>query len=124
MLELIRLLKNRDSESYKFFEGLLTQFTEGKELDEAKQKLLSCYAITQYADFTAEEEELLSRVIEANSRGESEESTDGRLRGVVTKPMLLSLRCCAAQEFESAESQRPETPQRRRETILLSIGMS
>jgi hypothetical protein len=67
MIELIRLLRKRNSESYKFFEDLLTQFTDGKELSEAKQKLLSCYAITQYADFTAEEENLLSEIIEANS---------------------------------------------------------
>ena len=66
MLQLIRLLKSRNNESYKFFEGLLTQFTQGAQADEARQKLRSCYAITQYADFTAEEEKLLSRVIEAN----------------------------------------------------------
>ena len=67
MIELIRLLRKRNSESYKFFEGLLEQFKEGKDLNEAKQKLLSCYAITQYADFTTEEENLLSEIIEANS---------------------------------------------------------
>ena len=72
MLELIRMLKKRNSESYKFFEGLLTQFTQAEQVDQARQKLRSCYAITQYADFTAEEENLLSEIIEANS--ESAES--------------------------------------------------
>ena len=66
MLELIRLLKNRKSESYKFFEGLLTQFTQADQVEEARQKLRSCYAITQYGNFTAEEEDLLSGIIEAN----------------------------------------------------------
>lgn len=67
MIELIRLLKSRNNESYRFFEGLLTQFTQGEQVDEARQKLRSCYAITQYADFTVEEENLLSEIIEANS---------------------------------------------------------
>ena len=66
MLELIRMLKSRNSESYKFFEGVLAQFTRGEQ-EEARQKLRSCYAITQYSEFTAEEETLLSRVIEENS---------------------------------------------------------
>lgn len=66
MLELIRLLKKRNRESYKFFEGLLTQFTQAEQVEEARQKLRSCYAITQYGGFTAEEEKLLSEIIEAN----------------------------------------------------------
>lgn len=72
MQELIRLLKSRNNESYKFFEGLLAQFTQGEQEEEARQKLVSCYAITQYGDFTVEEENLLSGVIEANA--ESAES--------------------------------------------------
>lgn len=66
MMELIEKLKKRNNRSYKFFEDLLVQFNQEDGLPEAKQKLQSCFAITQYGNFTKEEEDLLSEVIEAN----------------------------------------------------------
>lgn len=67
MVELINKLKKRNNESYKFFEELLVQFSQVDDAAEARQRLLSCFAITQYANFTKEEEDLLSEVIEANT---------------------------------------------------------
>ena len=65
MHQLIALLKARNNNSYKFFEKLLSEFEEDSR--SANEQLQSCFAITQYADFTTEEENLLSEVIEANS---------------------------------------------------------
>lgn len=66
MVELIDKLKKRNNSSYKFFEGLLIQFNQEEGVTEAKQLLQSCFAITQYGNFTKEEEDLLSEVIAAN----------------------------------------------------------
>ena len=77
MLRLIKKLKDRNNHSYKFFEGLLNELHDESKSIEAMPKLLSSYPITQYAEFTYEEENLLSQIIEANHpsiRGNTEEN--------------------------------------------------
>lgn len=66
MLKLIQRLKARNNGAYEFFEALVMEFESGTDTKDSMQKLLSCFAITQHANFTPEEEKLLSEVIEAN----------------------------------------------------------
>lgn len=67
MIRLIKLLKDRNNPSYKFFEELLAELKDECRRSEGLAKLLPCYAITQYAGFTSAEEKLLSEIIIANS---------------------------------------------------------
>jgi hypothetical protein len=66
LIELITKLKDRNNEAYKFFEGLLIELKDKEQRKIAIKKLSSCFAITQYADFTFEEEKLLSEIIDEN----------------------------------------------------------
>jgi hypothetical protein len=61
--ELIRKLKDRDNHAYKFFEELLNELGDHSKQKDALKRLSSSFAITQYADFTSEEEKLLAEVI-------------------------------------------------------------
>lgn len=63
--ELISSLKARNNSAYKFFESLCRESGNQELTSDAKQRLSSCYAITQYANFTDEEEKLLSDIIES-----------------------------------------------------------
>ncbi len=67
MIELTTRLKDRGNRAYKFFEQVLTELREEHTYAAAMEKLLTCFAITQYADFTPDEERLLSEVINANA---------------------------------------------------------
>ena len=66
MIELIKKLKARNNESYKFFEDLLIELRNNDVSSEGRQRLLTCYSITQYASLTHEEETLLTNVIAYN----------------------------------------------------------
>jgi len=66
MAELIQKLKERNNRAYMFFEELLLELKDQSHSKEAMEKLTSCFAITQYANFTSEEEKLLSEIIEEN----------------------------------------------------------
>lgn len=67
LVELIALLKGRDNGAYRFFEQLLGELRDETTSPAAMERLLTCFAITQYGDFTPLEEGLLSEVIKANS---------------------------------------------------------
>ena len=64
LIELIRKLKARNNKAHEFFENLLIESGEAELSDAAKERLSSCYAITQYANFNDEEEKILSDIIE------------------------------------------------------------
>jgi len=61
---LIDKLKIRDNKAYEFFERIALDLTSERSKNEGLIKLKGCFAITQYADFTFEEEELLSEIID------------------------------------------------------------
>ena len=67
MIELIEKLRGRNNQSYKFFEGLLIELNNEDQSEEVKEKLASCFGITQYANFTPEEEKLLAEIIDDNT---------------------------------------------------------
>lgn len=62
--ELIKKLKERNNKAYIFFEILLEELKDENRSPQAIKKLNSSFAITQYGDFTNEEERLLSEIIE------------------------------------------------------------
>lgn len=64
LTELINRLKSRDNKSYEFFQDLLLELRDERTEFAAKQKLSACFHITQYANFTFEEENLLSEIID------------------------------------------------------------
>jgi hypothetical protein len=66
MIQLIEKLKARNNGAHVFFENLLIELKRQDQHHEAIRKLSSSYAIVQYANFTAEEEQLLSDIIEEN----------------------------------------------------------
>ena len=62
--KLISLLKERDSDTCMFFEQILKDLNNPKLHDDAIQRIANCFSITQYANFTNEEETLLENIIE------------------------------------------------------------
>lgn len=68
---LIEKLKKRNNKSYEFFEGLLSLLKDKGTAGDAEQQLSTCFAITQYGNFTDDEERLLSEII-----GELDENTN------------------------------------------------
>jgi uncharacterized FlgJ-related protein len=81
--KLIDKLKSRDNKACMFFEQLMIELNEHSQRQEAVKKLCSCFSITQYADFTPEEEKLLSEIIAEYNRSEQEiaKSPQQELRG-------------------------------------------
>jgi hypothetical protein len=61
--KLINKLKSRNNNAYTFFEQLWIELNDPLTSEEAVKKLSSCFSITQYADFTPDEEKLLSEII-------------------------------------------------------------
>ena len=59
--KLIMLLKKRKNSSFSFFEDALDELSSNK--NEVLKKLKSSYSITQYANFTSEEEDILEKII-------------------------------------------------------------
>jgi hypothetical protein len=61
--QLISSLKNGNNKSYQFFEDIVRDLQDDKTKQEGLNKLASCFSITQYANFSFEEEQLLSEII-------------------------------------------------------------
>jgi hypothetical protein len=70
--KLIDKLQSRGNKTSVFFEQLLIELNEQSERQGAVKKLSSCFSITQYADFTPDEEKLLSEIIAEYNRSEQE----------------------------------------------------
>lgn len=68
ILKLIEKLKKRNNKSYEFFEDLAVRMDDDSTAADAERRLSTCYSITQYANFTNDEEELLSEIIEEIDR--------------------------------------------------------
>lgn len=66
MITLITKLKNRNNKAYLFFEQLLSDAKNPDNSKEALERLSTSFAITQYANFTDEEEKLLNEIIMSN----------------------------------------------------------
>lgn len=61
--QLISSLKNRNNESYQFFEVIAQELEDNKTEQQGLKKLANCFSVTQYANFNFEEEQLLSEII-------------------------------------------------------------
>lgn len=68
LLKLIEKLKKRNNMSYEFFEDLATLMDDNRTARDAEHRLSTCFSITQYANFTSDEEQLLSEIIEEIDR--------------------------------------------------------
>lgn len=66
MVQLIEKLKKRNNNAHIFFQNLLSELRDPHQSREALKKLLASFAITQYGNFTFEEEELLGEIIDEN----------------------------------------------------------
>lgn len=62
--DLTRKLRERNNNAYKFFESILADLENENKSKEAIERLASCYSITQYADLTYEEEQMLGEIID------------------------------------------------------------
>jgi len=61
--QLINKLKNRNNNAFQFFENIAHDLKDDTMRQEGLNKLASCFSITQYADFSFEEEQLLSEIL-------------------------------------------------------------
>lgn len=61
---LINKLKNRNNQAYVFFDNTLLNLNDDSKKKEALSNLLSSFSIVQYANFTNEEEELMTSIWE------------------------------------------------------------
>jgi hypothetical protein len=60
ILEIIKLLKKRNNETYKYFEEILNELDANPQ--EIIGRLIKSYAITQYSNFNSREEKCFEEI--------------------------------------------------------------
>lgn len=65
IIDLVFKLKTRGNEAYLFFENVLVDLNDPEKRNDTIERLTSCYSITQYADLSVEEEEILEQIIDS-----------------------------------------------------------
>jgi hypothetical protein len=60
---LIDILKRRNNKAYEFFETVKDELGADLTKERGLKKLATSFSITQYADLTFEEEQLLSEIL-------------------------------------------------------------
>jgi len=61
--ELQKLLEVRKNKASAFFENIVSELGFPELKSGAKEKLRTCYSITQYADFNSKEEKLRKEIL-------------------------------------------------------------
>ena len=62
--ELSKMLQIRKNDSYSFFIDIKNSIVANKNIENDLKSLTRCYAITQYANFSNEEDILLNEIID------------------------------------------------------------
>lgn len=64
IIEIMFILRKRNNNAYLFFENILVDLMKPEHRDDAIKRLANCYSISQYSNFTQEEEIILGEIID------------------------------------------------------------